>query len=159
MRDVKWLKVSAIRERPVQHYSEVFWARSRRSGFCCWSWLSAHAWLPCWDGRLPTPFSWCWALASKSGGIHLVLLCPCSASLPLPANLHQHAWLLGRQHKHTFWRWWLAGQRWWLAGQRCRCWREGALGQITVGHHEVGNRYANNCKPQYKIAKDINKTI
>ena len=40
------------------------------------------------------------------------------SSPPLLANLHQHAWLLGRQHMHTFW-------RWWLASQRCRCWREG----------------------------------
>ena len=24
------------------------WARSRRAGFRCWSWLSAHVWLPCW---------------------------------------------------------------------------------------------------------------
>jgi len=30
-------------------------------------------------------------LASKSGGIHLALPCPCSAPLPPPANLHQHA--------------------------------------------------------------------
>jgi len=50
--------------------------------------LSAHVWLPCcWDGRLPTPFSWCWALASKSGGIHLVLPCPCSVPLPLGGAL------------------------------------------------------------------------
>ena len=28
----------------------------------------------------------------------------CSALPPLSANLHQHAWLLGRQHMHTFWR-------------------------------------------------------
>jgi len=89
-------------------------ARNRRAGFRCWSRLSAHVWLPCWDGRPPTPFSWCWASASKSGGSHLVLPCPCSAPLPLPANLHQHAWLLCRQHMHTFW-------KWWLAGQRCRC--------------------------------------
>ena len=51
-----------------------------------------------------------------AGGIHLAFPCPCSAPLPLPADLHQHAWLLGRQHMHTFW-------RWWLTGQRCRCWR------------------------------------
>jgi len=40
------------------------WARSRRAGFRCWSWLSAHVWLRCcWDGRLLTPLPWCWALA------------------------------------------------------------------------------------------------
>jgi len=61
-------------------------------------------------GRLPTPFLLCWALASKSGGIHLRLPCPCSAPLPLPASLQQHEWLLGRQHMHTFWRRWLARQ-------------------------------------------------
>ena len=96
------------------------WDRSRRAGFRCWSWLSAHVWLPCcWGGRLMTPFPWYWALASKSGGIHPQL--PWSAPLPLPATLHQHAWLLGRQHMHTFW-----GR--WLAGQRCRWWREGFKG-------------------------------
>ena len=41
--------------------------------------------------------------------------------------LYQHAWLLGRQHMHTFW-------RRWLAGQRCRCWRERVPGQIPVRH-------------------------
>ena len=34
----KWLKVSAIRERPVQRYLGI-WARSRRVGFCCCIWL------------------------------------------------------------------------------------------------------------------------
>jgi len=62
----------------------------------------------------------------KSGGIHLRLPCPCSPPVPLPANLHQHAWSLDRQHMHTLW-------RRWLACQRCRCWREGAPGQILVG--------------------------
>jgi len=108
------------------------WVRSRRAGFSCLSWFSAHIWLPCcWDGRLPTPFSWCSALASKSGGIHLVLPCPCSVPLPLPANLHQHVWLLGHQHMHTFW-------RRWLAGQRCKCWTDGAPGQIAVGRRSWG---------------------
>ena len=51
--------------------------------------------------------------------------CPWSGPLPLTANLHQHAWLLDHQPMHTFW-------RWWLAGQRCRCWRKGAPGQIPV---------------------------
>jgi len=61
------------------------WDRGRRAGFRCWSWLSAHVWLPCcWDGRLPTPFSWCWALASRSGGIHLVFPCPCNIWQSLP---------------------------------------------------------------------------
>ena len=63
--------------------------------------------------------------------IHLVLPCSCSAPLPLPANLHQHAWLRVRQHMHTFW-------RWWLAGQRCRCSTEGAPGQIPVGRRSWG---------------------
>ena len=36
------------------------------------------------------------------------------SSLPLPASLPQHAWLLGRMH--TFW-------KQWLASQGCRCWR------------------------------------
>jgi len=67
-----------------------------------------------------------WASASKSGGIHLALPCPCSAPLPLPANLDQNAWLLDRQHMDCFW-------RRLLANQRCRCWREGAPGQIPVG--------------------------
>ena len=46
----KWLKVSAIRERPVQRYSvsairerptllRGIWARSRRAGFRCFIWL------------------------------------------------------------------------------------------------------------------------
>jgi len=31
-----------------------FWDRSKRAGFCCWSWLLAHVQFPCcWDGRLP----------------------------------------------------------------------------------------------------------
>ena len=55
--------------------------------------------------------AWCQLLAKwlkvsairERGGIHLRLSCPCSAPLPLPANLHQHAWLLDRQHMHTFW--------------------------------------------------------
>ena len=46
-------------------------------------------------------------------------------ALPLPANHHHHAWLLGRQQVHTFW-------RRWLAGQRGRWWREGVPGQIPV---------------------------
>jgi len=46
-------------------------------------------------------------------------------------RLHQHAWLLDRQHMHTFW-------RRWPAGQRCRCWREGAPGQIPVGRRSWG---------------------
>jgi len=50
----------------------------------------------------------------------------CSAPLPPPANLHQHAWLLSRQHMHTFW-------RWWLAGKRCRCWIVWVPEQIPVG--------------------------
>jgi len=70
------------------------------------------------------------ALTSRSGGIQLLLPCCCSAPLPLPASLHQHAWLPGRQHMHTFW-------RRWLAGQRCRCWREGAPGRIPVGRRYV----------------------
>ena len=47
------------------------------------------------------------------GGIRLWLQCPwpCPAVLPPPANLDQHAWLLGRQHMHIFWRRWLASQR------------------------------------------------
>ena len=50
------------------------------------------------------------------------------APLPLPAGLHQHAWLLDRQNMHTFWRRLLAGQR-----CRCwRCWKEGAPRQISV---------------------------
>jgi len=53
------------------------------------------------------------------------------STLPLPANLHQHAWLLGRQHMHTFW-------RRWLAGQGCRCWREGVPAQIPVGRRPWG---------------------
>jgi len=61
----------------------------------------------------------------------LSVACPCSALLPPPANLHQHAWLLGRQHMHTFW--WR-----WLAGRRCRCWREGVPGQIPVGCRSWG---------------------
>jgi len=36
------------------------------------------------------------------------------------------AWLLGRQHMHTFW-------RWRLAGQRCTCWRDVAQGTDTCG--------------------------
>ena len=76
-------------------------------------------------------FSWCWALASKSGGIHLQLPCPCSAPLPWPANLHHHAWLLCRQHMHTFW-------RWRLADRRCRCWTVGAPGQIPLGRRSWG---------------------
>jgi len=67
--------------------------------------------------KLQKPSLWCWALASKSGGIHLQLPCPSSAPLPLPASLHQHAWLLDRRHMHTFW-------RRWLASQRCRCWSQ-----------------------------------
>ena len=70
-------------------------------------------------------------LSFESGGIHLQLPCPWSAPHPLPASLHQHAWLLDRQHMHTFW-------RRWLAGQRCRCWRKGAPGQIPVGRHSWG---------------------
>jgi len=65
-------------------------------------------------------------VASKAGGVHLALPCPWSTPLPLPASLYQYAWLLDRQHMHTFW-------RWWLAGQRCRCWREGTSGPIPVG--------------------------
>ena len=104
------------------------WARSRRAGFRCWSWLSAHVWLACcWDGRLPTPFSWCWALASSleySPSVVMSLL-----SVPSTAShLHQHAWLHGNQHMHTFW-------RLWLAGQRCRFWTEGAPGQIPLCLH------------------------
>ena len=38
----KWLDVSAIRERPVQRYSEVFGIGAEGQGFRCWSWLSAH---------------------------------------------------------------------------------------------------------------------
>ena len=39
-----------------------------------------------------------------------MFICGCHAApLPLPTNLHQHAWLLGRQHMHTFWRRCLAG--------------------------------------------------
>jgi len=66
-----------------------------------------------------------------SGGIHLRLPCLCSAPLPLPASLHQHAWLLGRQQVHTFW-------RRCLAGHWCRCWREGVPGQIPVGRRFCG---------------------
>jgi len=44
---------------------------------------------------------------------------------------HQHAWLLGRQHMHTFW-------RRCLASQRCRCWREGVPGQLLVGRRSWG---------------------
>ena len=49
----------------------------------------------------------------------------CSAPLPLPPSLNQHAGLLDHQHMHIFW-------RQWLAGQRCRCCRESAPGQIPV---------------------------
>ena len=56
------------------------------------------------------------------------------APLPLPAGLHQHAWLLDRQNMHTFWRRLLAGQR-----CRCwRCWKEGAPRQISVGSGSWG---------------------
>jgi len=107
-RDVSFLRSDSRCRWYVSDLSNVtprFLGLSRRAGFRCWSWLLAHVWLPCcWDGRLSTPFSWCWALASKFGGIHPVLPCPWSPPLPLPANLHQHAWLLGRQHMHTFWR-------------------------------------------------------
>ena len=57
--------------------------------------------------------------------------CPCSVLLPLPASLHQQAWLLGRQHVRTFW-------RRCLASQRCTCWREGAPGHISVRHRSWG---------------------
>jgi len=134
-RDVSFLRNDSRCRRYVSDLSNVtprYLGWSRRGGFRCWSWLSAHVWLPCcWDGRLLTPFSWCWALASKSGVIHVVLPCPCSAPLSLPANLHQHARLPGRQHMHTFW-------RWWLADQRCRRWTVGAPGQIPVGRRSWG---------------------
>jgi len=42
----------------------------------------------------------------RSGGIHLRLPCPCSATISLSASLHQHVWLLDLQRMHTFLRRW-----------------------------------------------------
>ena len=67
--------------------------------------------------------SFCFQVWRYSPSVAMSLL----STLPLPASLNQCASLLDRQHMHTFW-------RRWLAGQRCRCWREGAPGQIPVGH-------------------------
>jgi len=72
----------------------------------------------------------------------LQLPCPCSASLPLCVSLHQHACLLNRQHMHTFW-------RRWLAGHRCRCWTEGAPGQIPVVSRSWGVATCFFCRFQW----------
>ena len=97
--------------------------------------------LPPTPGRLPTSFLWCWALASKSGGIHLRLPCPCWALLPLPNNLHQHAWLLGRWRMHTFSRRWLAGQR--------LPWENVLLLVVSVFYFWMINTYSNVCLIYY----------
>ena len=71
-----------------------------------------------------------WTLYQKQGFLRR-FRDPIRVPLPLPAGLHQHAWLLGRQDMHTFW-------RRCLASQRCRCWREGVPGQLPVGRRSWG---------------------
>jgi len=109
----KWLKVSAIRERPVQRYSEVFGLGAEGQGFA-------------FEVDYQLTFSF---FLVKVEGCRNHFCCPefdfqvwrysltVVMSL-LSANLHQHALLLDRQHMHTLW-------RWRLAGQRDRFWREG----------------------------------
>ena len=94
-RDVSFLrsdKVSAIRERPVLRYSEVFGLGTEGQGF------AVEVDFQLMFGFLVVEMADCrhrffmmLNFSSKSGGIHSVFPCPCSAPLPLPANLHQHA--------------------------------------------------------------------
>ena len=131
-RDASFLrsdKVSAVRERPVQRYSEVFGLGAERQCFVVEVDFSSHlASLLRWKATdtvfVVLSFSFqVWRYS------HTVA-CLGSAPLPLPASLHQYAWLLDRQHMHTFW-------RWCLVGQKCRCWRV-MPGRIPVGRHSWG---------------------
>jgi len=123
----KWLKVSAIHERPVRRYSEVFrfggqkgrisllWLTfSSRWSFLLLRWKTADT--------VFVLLNFSFQVWRYSPAVAMSLL----NTLPLPASLHQHAWLLNRQHMYTFW-------TQWLSGQTCRCWREGVPGQIPVG--------------------------
>jgi len=115
----KWYKVSAIHERALQRYSEVFGLRAKGQGFI----IEADYQLKL--SFLVVEVDDCrhrfvvLSFTSRSGGIHLQSPCLCLAPLPLLASLHQHAWLLDCRRLHTFWR-----RR--LASQRCRCYRRSA---------------------------------
>ena len=84
------------------------WARSRRAGFRCWSWLSAHVWLPCcWDERLPTPFSWCFSfqLWKYSPSVAMSLL-----SAPSTASQSPSACMIARSSAYAYFLEMMAGR-------------------------------------------------
>jgi len=124
--------VSTIREQPVHHYLEVFGLGAEGQGFVVEvDFKLTFGFLVVEMEDCRHRFCSAELLVPSLEVFTLTLPCPCSGPLPLPTNLHQHEWLLGRQHMYTFW-------RWCLAGQRCRCWRKGAPGQIPVGHRYWG---------------------
>jgi len=134
-RFAKWLKVPSIRERPVQRYSEVLYLGLEQKGRISLLWLtfsSRSASLLRWKtaATVFAVLSFDFQVWRYSPMVAMSLLNTLSTACQT-ASLHQHAWLLGRQHMRTF-------CRRWLAGQRCICWREGVPGQIPVGRHSWG---------------------
>jgi len=73
-------------------------------------------------------------MSAKEGPVFTFGL-PRGAARPMPpvcyTTVYQHACLPGRQHMHTFW-------RWWLASQSCRSWREEVPRRIPVRRRSWG---------------------